>query len=138
EGLAFQAVIEAARDLKGELEALGLKPFVKTTGGKGLHVVVPIKADGRSRVDWDQAKGFARAVCRRLAERSPDRYTAVMSKKERKGRIFLDYLRNGRSATAVAPWSPRARPGAPIALPVAWSQVKAGLDPAGFSLHDAE
>jgi bifunctional non-homologous end joining protein LigD len=138
EGLDFSDVIAAARLVKTALESLGLTPFVKTTGGKGLHVVTPIRSDARSRVDWDQAKAFARAVSENLKSTHPDRFTTTLAKKARGGKIFLDYLRNGRMATAVAPWSPRARPGAPIAFPLSWGQVKAGLDPSAFTLQRAE
>jgi len=137
ETLDFVEVIAAAKTVRKALEALGLNPFVKTTGGKGLHVVVPIRADGRSRIDWDRCKAFARAVAEEVRRADPDRFTTMLSKKARGGRIFIDYLRNGRSATAVAPWSARARPAAGIAFPLSWGQVKAGLDPRAFSLHEA-
>ncbi|WP_428151344.1 DNA ligase D [Brevundimonas sp.] len=135
EGLDFGDVIAAARAMKVRLEKLGLNPFCKTTGGKGLHVVVPIKADARSRIEWDQCKAFAKAVSEQVRLEAPDRFTTTLAKKARGGKIFLDYLRNGRMATAVAPWSPRARPGAGIAFPLSWGQVKAGLDPKVFTLR---
>lgn len=133
-GLDFDDVIAAAHVVRARLEALGLNPFVKTTGGKGLHLVVPIRADGRSRVSWDQNKAFAKAVSEAVKAEAPDRFTTTLAKKARGGKIFIDYLRNGRMATAVAPWSPRARPGAGIAFPLSWDQVKPGLNPADYNL----
>ena len=132
--VAFDVVIESAREIRDRLEALGLVSFCKTTGGKGLHVVTPLKAKG---IDWAAAKAFARDVCKVMAAESPDRYLINMAKKERTGRIFLDYLRNDRMATAVAPLSPRGRPGAPISMPLTWSQVKKGLDPAKYTVRTA-
>jgi bifunctional non-homologous end joining protein LigD len=137
DGLDFNDVIRAAKTIKTELESLGLPAFVKTTGGKGLHVVVPIRTDARSRIEWDRCKAFARAVSERVRAADPDHFTITLAKKARGGKIFLDYLRNGRMATAVAPWSVRARPGAGIALPLSWGQVKTGLDPMAFTLHGA-
>ena len=138
EGLDFNDVISAARVVKAKLETLGLNPFVKTTGGKGLHVVVPIRTDARSRITWDQNKAFAKAVSEAIRADAPDRFTTTLAKKARGGKIFLDYLRNGRMATAVAPWSPRARPAAGIAFPLSWTQVRAGLDPTAFNLWTYE
>ncbi len=134
--VTFNDVIEAALDVRERLEALGLATFCKTTGGKGLHVVTPLTNDKRSP-DWDAAKMFAKEICRRLAADKPDQYVLNMAKKERGGRIFLDYLRNDRTATAVAPLSPRAREGATVSMPIPWSRVKAGLDPKKFTLRSA-
>ncbi len=134
--VAFSAVIAGARAVADRLEPLGLVPFCKTTGGKGLHVVVPLTSDSKSP-DWDTAKTFAKEICRRIAEDEPERYVINMAKKERKGRIFLDYLRNDRTSTAVAPLSSRARAGATVSMPLEWSQVKAGLDPTKYTVRTA-
>jgi bifunctional non-homologous end joining protein LigD len=108
------------------LSELGLTPFVKTTGGKGLHVVVPIAR----RHGWPEVRGFCEAFARRQAHHAPKRFTANMAKRERRGRIFLDYLRNARSATAVAASSLRARPGVPASTPLTWSELDAIDHPA--------
>jgi bifunctional non-homologous end joining protein LigD len=130
----FDRVVEAARELRERIERLGLVAFCKTTGGKGLHVVTPLKVKEGGRLGWKEAKTFAQAVCSAMAAAAPDRYLVTMSKKQREGRIYLDYLRNDRMSTAVAPLSPRARSGAPVSMPVTWSQVRAGLDPQRFTI----
>jgi bifunctional non-homologous end joining protein LigD len=136
EDIPFDQVIEGALEVKARLESLGLAAFCKTTGGKGLHVVTPLK-DGKGKVDWPKAKTFAQEVCLAIAADQPDRYVVNMAKAKRKGRIFLDYLRNDRMATAVAPLSPRGRPGAPVSFPLTWDQVKPGLDSKRWTIRTA-
>lgn len=119
EGLPFGRVGEGALQLRERLEDLGLESFPKLTGGKGLHVVVPMVR----RNEWGTARTFARAVAERMERDRPDRYTTDASKAERRGRIFIDYLRNGPNATTIADYSPRARGGAPVAVPLAWDEV---------------
>ena len=119
-GTGWQDVVAAAREVRKRLDALKLKSFVKTSGGKGLHVVLPIKP-----VPWDTAKDFCHAVAASMAADEPARYTATAAKSKRNKRIFVDYLRNSREATAVAPYSTRARPGAPVSTPIAWSELGA-------------
>jgi bifunctional non-homologous end joining protein LigD len=121
--------------MRDRLTKIGLESFCKTTGGKGLHVVTPLSMKPHDVVSWREAKAFAQAVCMQMTDDSPDRYLVNMSKKLREGKIFLDYLRNDTKSTAVAPLSPRARPGALVSMPVTWAQVKKGLDPARFSIR---
>ncbi|MEJ0028660.1 MAG: DNA ligase D [Rhizomicrobium sp.] len=128
--IGFDRVVEGAQELRKRLGALGFEPFVKTTGGKGLHVVIAIR-----NATWPEAKAFAKAMATGLEEDMPERYTTTIAKKARTGKIFVDYLRNDRTSTGVAPWSTRAREGCPIAVPIAWAQVKKGLDPKAFNIR---
>lgn len=133
EGLPFGRVAKGALRVRARLAELGLESFPKLTGGKGLHVVVPITR----RSEWEEARAFARAVAERLAEDHPDAYTTDASKSERGGRIFIDYLRNAPNATTIADYSPRARGGAPVAVPLAWGEVDTGVRvPPRFSLSE--
>lgn len=118
-GTGLAEVVQAARDVRELLEEHGLTGYVRTSGGKGLHVVIPL----RPTVSWDQAKDFARGIAETLSERHPKRYVATMSKTQRKGRVFIDYLRNSKGATAIAGYSTRARPGAPVATPLGWDEL---------------
>jgi bifunctional non-homologous end joining protein LigD len=115
---------------------VGLECFCKTTGGKGLHVVTPLTG-GDDAVPWPAAKNFAHIICAQMARDSPAKYLDTMSKKDRVGRIFLDYLRNDRTSTAVAVLSTRARPGVPVSMPIHWKDVKAGLQPERYDLRSA-
>ena len=133
--VTFEAVIEGALEIRDRLAKIGLESFCKTTGGRGLHVVTPLAAAKKANPSWPEAKAFAHEVCRAMAADSPDKYLVNMAKKLRTGRIYLDYLRNDRLSTAVAPLSPRARPGAPVSMPLTWRQVKPGLDPTGFTIR---
>ena len=110
---------------------------MKPTGGKGLHVVTPLTVKEKDGLGWDEAKAFAQGICSAMAQDSPNRYLLNMSKKLRTGKIFLDYLRNDRMSTAVAPVSPRMRPGAPVSMPVQWSKVRNGLNPQRFTIKTA-
>jgi bifunctional non-homologous end joining protein LigD len=131
----FDAVIEGAREIRQRLDALGLVGFCKTTGGKGLHVVSPLLFVQKEELDWPAVKAFARELCRQIEADSPERYLINMAKKKRAGKIYLDYLRNDRMSSAVAPFSPRARDGAPVSMPLSWVQLRSGLDPARFTLR---
>lgn len=126
----WERVVEAAAEMRERLGTLGLESFLKTTGGKGLHVVAPITP----REEWPAVKVFTKAVAQAMERAAPEKYTTVMSKRERRARIFIDYLRNDRGSTAIAPYSTRARPGAPVATPLAWSELKPSLKPAAFNV----
>ena len=130
EDVPWTALIDAALEVRERLGDAGLESFVKTTGGKGLHVVAPL----RPKAGWDEVKSFAQSLAETMAGDSPDRYVATMSKRARAGKIFIDYLRNGRGATAVAPYSTRARSGAPVSTPLAWSELSASMRPDHFTV----
>jgi len=131
----FADVIEAAKDMRQRLADVGLESFCKTTGGKGLHVVTPLAYGAKDKVTWKEAKAFAQGVCQWMASEDPERYLLNMSKKLRQGKIFLDYLRNDRMATAVAVLSPRAREGATVSMPLTWAQVRGDLDPKRYTVR---
>lgn len=120
EGLGFAEARTAAFEVRDVLDSLGLASFAMLTGGKGIHVIAPIAR----RNSWDEVKTFSHDLANRLAASAPERYVANMSKKKRKGRIFIDYLRNERGSTAVAPYSPRRRDGATVATPVSWNELQ--------------
>ena len=131
-GVGWPDTIAAARDLRNLLRELGLESFAKLSGGKGVHVVVPIVP----QLEWDPAKAFTQAVVQLLAKRDPDRYVTVMTKSKRQGKIFLDYLRNGFGNTAIAPYSTRARPGAPVAVPIRWEELTPRLAPDHYNVRN--
>jgi bifunctional non-homologous end joining protein LigD len=118
--LGWKDIVAAARDVRERLAQIKLKTFLKTSGGKGLHVVLPI-----APTPWEEAKAFTQTVARAMEADAPDRYISTATKAKRGGRIFLDYLRNSREATAVAPYSTRARPGAPVSVPIDWDELGA-------------
>jgi bifunctional non-homologous end joining protein LigD len=124
-------VVDGATTLRATLRSLGLASFVKTTGGKGLHVVVPCTPE----LEWERVKSFTQVMSEQMAANDPKRYTAKLPKAQRHGKVFVDYLRNGRGATAIAPFSTRARPGAPVATPVGWSEI-GKVRPDQFTLHN--
>ncbi len=133
EELPFGRIASAALGLRDRLADLGLASWPKSSGGKGLHVVVPLTR----RHDWDDARAFAHAVALRMTADDPDSFTANMSRAKRGGRIFVDYLRNARNATAIAEYSPRARPGAPVAVPLRWDEVNPrARKPPLFTIRD--
>jgi bifunctional non-homologous end joining protein LigD len=131
-GVSWRGLADAAREVRDRLSELRLGSFVKTTGGKGLHVVAPLKP----AADWDAAKDFAHALAGAMAADSPDRFVSVMTKSRRDDRIFVDYLRNGRGATAVAAYSTRAREGAPVATPIAWEELRKDVHGSHFNLRN--
>jgi len=134
EDVDWQAMIAAAQEVRVRLKSGGLESFVKTTGGKGLHVVVPLAPKN----SWDEVKNFSHRLAVAIAKDTPQRFTATMAKRERRGRIYIDYLRNGRGATAVAAYSTRARKDAGVSTPLDWDELKTSLSAAQFTLLNIE
>src|SRR3954470_11605410 len=132
--LGFDAVRDAALQVHRFLDALGLEGFALLSGGKGIHIIVPIAP----RAEWDEVREFAKSFCTALAEADPKRFTVALPKKERRGRIFLDFLRNQRTATAIQPYSARARAGMPVAAPVTWAELEGIERSDAFTIADAE
>jgi bifunctional non-homologous end joining protein LigD len=130
-GIEWEFVTETALVLRERLRGEGLEPWPKLTGGKGLHVMVPVARD----MDWPAAKAYTKAIAEKVAATAPERYTISAALAKRSGRLFIDYLRNGRGTTAVGAFSPRARPGFPIAAPVTWKEVETGIRPDAFSIE---
>ncbi|MGO4334080.1 DNA ligase D [Labrys sp. KB_33_2] len=128
--VAWGEVIAAAEQVKERLEQAGLTAFVKTSGGKGLHVVAPLKP----KANWPKVKAFTKAMADAMAADSPDRFVSTIAKAKRHGKILIDYLRNQRGSTAVAPYSTRARPGAAVSMPLAWEELAPAIGPAYFTV----
>ncbi|GBQ85058.1 DNA ligase [Gluconacetobacter johannae DSM 13595] len=128
--VGWTAICDAAIEIRDRLERAGLAAFVKTSGGRGLHVVTPL----RPQADWTAVRAFAHALADAMAHDDPRRYVSTISKARRHGRILIDYLRNQRTATAVAPYSPRARPGAKVSMPLSWPDLAAGAAPGDFTI----
>lgn len=132
EAVGWEGVVAAVTQLRALLAQMHLVGFLKTTGGKGLHVVLPIRAT----LTWDDAKAFTRGVARKLSHDFPDRYTASAAKARRPGKVFIDYLRNAAGATAIAPYSVRARANAPVATPIGWDELTADVRFSHFNLRN--
>ncbi|MFP4383304.1 MAG: DNA ligase D [Spirochaetia bacterium] len=132
EGAGWDMVKDAAREMKDLMDQLGLESFLKTSGGKGLHVYVPIQR----RSEWKEVRDFSHAVSTRMKNRDPEKYIDTMSKEKRKGKIFIDYLRNSQGSTSVAPYSTRAKPGAPISVPLQWDELSSLDDSAQYTVKN--
>ena len=132
EDVAWTSVIAAAEEVRGRLKSAGLVAFVKTSGGKGLHVVAPVKP----KAEWPAAKAFAKSIADAMAADNPELYVSTIPKARRHGKILIDYLRNQRGMTAVAAYSTRARPGAPVSMPLAWNELSPGIGPAYFTIQN--
>jgi bifunctional non-homologous end joining protein LigD len=134
DGVTFEDVRSAALQVRRSLQTVSLESFALLTGGKGLHVVVPLAPEAK----WPEVRGFAKAFCTALAEADPRRFTIALPKAQRRGRIFLDFLRNQRTATAILPYSARARDGAPVAAPVTWDELPDLQSAQAYAIGDAE
>jgi bifunctional non-homologous end joining protein LigD len=132
--LGFETVKQAAFQVRRGFEALGLESFALLSGGKGVHIVVPLEPTA----EWDEVREFAKSFCTALAEAAPDRFTVALPKPQRRGRIFLDFLRNQRTATAIMPYSARARSGMPVAAPVRWDELQDIDTAAAFTIADVD
>jgi len=132
-GVPFDVTKRAARRVRQALEERGLTPFLRATGGKGLHVVAPLVPEA----GWDEAKAFAEALAGELADEDPEHLTTALPKAQREGKVFVDYLRNGRGATAIADYSLRSRPGAGVAVPLRWDELSALESPAAYDMRRA-
>ncbi|HEX3601075.1 MAG TPA: DNA ligase D, partial [Lacipirellulaceae bacterium] len=132
EGVTWKDIVQAARDVRERLESAGLKTYLRTSGGKGLHIVVPLSR----RNTWEEFKAFAKSVADAMTRDDPDRYIATMSKAKRRGKVFIDYLRNQRGATAVASYSTRRRAGAPVAAPLGWDELTARTKPDMYNIQN--
>jgi bifunctional non-homologous end joining protein LigD len=133
DGVDWETVVAAARTVRERFADLGLASFVKTSGGKGLHVVAPLKP----RAEWPEVKAFAKALAQAMVAEDGEAYVATVSKAKRKGKILVDYLRNGRGQTAVAPYSSRARAGAPVSMPIDWDELGPQIGPSYFTIGNA-
>jgi len=132
DGVKWEDVIAAAKEIRSRFTEAGLAAFVKTSGGKGLHVVSPLKP----KADWPAVKTFSKRIADAMASDSPDRFVATITKSRRRGKILIDYLRNQRGQTAVAAYSTRARPGAAVSAPLSWDELGAGIGPAHFTVQN--
>jgi bifunctional non-homologous end joining protein LigD len=133
EDVAWEAVISAAREIEQRLKKAGLAAFVKTSGGKGLHVIAPLKP----KADWATVKDFSKGIADAMAADSPNRFVSTITKSKRGGKILIDYLRNQRGSTAVAAYSTRARPGAAVSMPLAWDELSPAIGAAYFTVNNA-
>ena len=133
DGVEWAEIISAAGEIRQRLQDAGLESFVKTSGGKGLHVVAPLKP----AAEWDEVKAFTKGIADAMSADEPERFVATVTKAKRKGKILVDYLRNGRGATAVAPYSTRARAGAAVSMPLDWSELSPAVGPSYFTVMNA-